>query len=67
MGSLHALVLLMIFLITAISTFVLGMKMRRRIRRALGRDVNNEIELTSLKTWINVQDEEDQQQGGKSF
>ena len=56
---------LTIILVTAISTWILGVRMRRRIRKALGRSVNNEMELTSLNTWMKVEDEEERNRGGK--
>ena len=55
---------LTIILVTAISTWILGVRMRRRIRKALGRSVNNEMELTSLNTWMKVEDEEERNRGG---
>jgi hypothetical protein len=39
----------------------------RRIRRVSGRDVENESELTSLNTWIKVEDEEERKRGGQRF
>jgi hypothetical protein len=62
---LRVLFTLVAMLITAISTWILGLRMHRRIRRALGRDVKNEMELTSLKTWMNVEDTEERNRGGK--
>ena len=56
---------LTIILVTAISTWILGVRMRRRIRKALGRSVNNEMELTSLNVWMKVEDEEERNRGGK--
>jgi hypothetical protein len=56
---------LTIILVTAISTWILGVRMRRRIRKALGRSVNNEMELTSLNVWTKVEDEEERNRGGK--
>jgi hypothetical protein len=56
---------LTIVLVTAISTWILGVRMRRRIRKALGRSVNNEMELTSLNVWTKVEDEEERHRGGK--
>src|SRR5215831_3753525 len=38
---------------TAVSTWITGLVMRRRMRRALGRRVN-ESELTSIKSWMRV-------------
>jgi hypothetical protein len=39
--------------------------MRRRTRRTLGKKVENEVELTSLNTWMKVEDEEELRRGGK--
>jgi len=39
--------------------------MRGRIRRVLGKNAENEIELTSLDTWMKVEDEEERRLGGK--
>jgi len=39
--------------------------MRRRIKRALGITPGNEMELTSLKTWMNVENAEEKNRGGK--
>jgi hypothetical protein len=41
------------------------MRMRRRIKKALGIEVENEIELTSLNTWMRVEDEEERSRRGK--
>lgn len=56
---------LVILLITSVGSWILGIRMRRRIKRALGRDVANEAELTSLNTWMRVEDEEERNRGGK--
>ncbi len=50
---------------TAISTWIARVRLRRRIKKALGRSVNNEMELTSLNTWMKVEEEEERKQGGK--
>jgi hypothetical protein len=39
--------------------------MRRRIKRTLGIKASNEMELTSLKTWMDVEDVEEKNRGGK--
>ena len=56
---------IIVALITAISAWILGIKMKRRIKRALGITVDNEVELTSLNTWMHVEDVEEQRKGGK--
>ena len=65
--GMKGLIALTVILVTSLWTWILGIRMRRRIRRALGRDVENESELTSLNTWIKVEDEEERQRGGKLF
>ncbi|MCU1298640.1 MAG: hypothetical protein JWO91_2918 [Acidobacteriaceae bacterium] len=39
--------------------------MRRRIKRVLGVDVQSESELTSINTWMKVEDAEERSKGGK--
>ena len=56
---------IIVALITAISAWILGIKMKRKIKRALGITVDNEVELTSLNTWMRVEDVEEQRKGGK--
>lgn len=41
--------------------------MRRRIKRALGRSPESEMQLTSLNTWMEVEEAEERKRGGKSF
>ena len=48
-----------------VTSWILGMRMRRRIKRSLGIEVSNETELTSLKTWMDVENTEERNQGGK--
>jgi hypothetical protein len=57
--------ILIVLLVTAMSTWIMGVRMRRRIKRALGRSVDSEADLTSLNTWMQVEDEEERQRGGK--
>jgi len=49
---------------TAISAWMIGIKMRRRRKRSLGRDVSDG-ELTSITTWMRVEDEEERNRGGR--
>ena len=56
---------LAIVAVAAISTWIIGLRMKRRIKQALGIEVQNEIELTSLNTWMRVEDEEERSRGGK--
>lgn len=61
-----AIVGLVVIPFMVISAWVLGMRMRRRIRRVLGIDVESESELTSLNTWMKVEDAEERSKGGSS-
>jgi hypothetical protein len=65
MKGVEELVALTIILVTVISAWILGIRMRRRIKRTLGKNVQNEMELTSLSTWMAVEDEEERRKGGK--
>jgi hypothetical protein len=65
MSSIETLLILAVGLGTAISAWILGVRMRRRIRRTLGTSVQNEVELTSLNTWMKVEDTEERLRGGK--
>ena len=57
--------LLVVIATTAITSWILGVRMRRRIKKALGIGVKNEMELTSLKTWMEVESVEEKNRGGK--
>ena len=56
---------LVVILVTSVWAWVLKLKMRRRIKRALGTSVDSESELTSLNTWLRVEDAEERGRGGK--
>jgi hypothetical protein len=56
-----SLVLLIVIAVTAVTSWILGVRMRRRIKKALGIDVKNEMELTSLKTWMDVESVEEKE------
>ena len=43
---------------TAISTWIIGIKMKRRIKKDLGRKAT-ESDLTSIDTWMKVEQEEE--------
>jgi hypothetical protein len=43
---------------TTISAWIVALRMRRRIRRALGRKATD-AELTSISTWMKVKEEEE--------
>ncbi len=52
-------------LVGTLTVWVLGIRMRHRIKRALGINVHTEEELTSLNTWMKVEDIEENNRGGK--
>jgi len=56
--AMRLLTLIIIIVVTSISAWVAGVRMRRRIKRALGKKVQGEVELTSLNTWMKVKDAE---------
>ena len=64
-GSIKGIVALVVIAVTAITSWILGVRMRRRIKRTLGIEVKNEMELTSLKTWMDVENAEEKNRGGK--
>ncbi len=61
----NGIVALVTIVVSNLSAWILGLRMRGRIGRALGKDVKSEMELTSLNTWMKVEDEEERQLGGK--
>ena len=65
MGSIKTLIALIVIAVTAITSWMLGVRMRRRIKKTLGIEVKNEMELTSLKTWMDVETTEEKNRGGK--
>jgi hypothetical protein len=62
--SSRVIVLAVFLVVTTVSAWITAIRMRRRIRRALGKDVT-EAELTSLSTWMNVDEAEERNRGGK--
>ena len=56
-GEIKGTAALIVILFTIVSTWVMGIRMKRRARRALGRDVTAG-ELTSINLWMNVEDVE---------
>jgi len=64
-GSVKVAAGLVVIAVTTIASWILGVRMRRRIKRALGITPGNEMELTSLKTWMNVENAEEKNRGGK--
>ena len=63
--SIKDLILLIVIAVTTITSCILGVRMRRRIKKSLGIQVTNEMELTSLKTWMDVENAEEKNRGGK--
>ena len=66
-GFIQGVIALTTIAVITVTSWILGMRMRRRIRRSLGIGVNNEMELTSLKTWMDVENVEEKNQGGKLY
>jgi len=64
-GSIKTVAALVVIVVTAITSWILGVRMRRRIKRSLGITPTNEMELTSLKTWMDVENAEERNRGGK--
>ena len=64
-GSIKTLIALIVIAVTTITSWILGVRMRRRIKRTLGIEAKNEMELTSLKTWMDVENAEEKNRGGK--
>jgi hypothetical protein len=48
----EALIAIATALVTSTAAVILGLRMRRRVNRALGKGVTSEAELTSLNTWM---------------
>jgi hypothetical protein len=64
-GHIWDIVGLAIIAAITVTSWILGMRMRRRIKKSLGIEVSNEMELTSLKTWMDVENAEEKNRGGK--
>ena len=60
-GTAHALIDVTLLLI-AIPGLIVTYRLRRRIRKAIGRNLS-EGEITSIKTWIEVEKAEERQRG----
>ena len=57
LGDVKLAVALVIIIFTTVSAWIMGVRMRRRARRALGRNISAG-ELTSINLWMNVEDAE---------
>ena len=64
-GSIKVVAGLVVIVVSTITSWILGVRMRRRIKKTLGITPTNEMELTSLKTWMNVENVEEKNRGGK--
>jgi hypothetical protein len=64
-GSIKIVAGLVVIVVSTITSWILGVRMRRRIKKTLGITPANEMELTSLKTWMNVENVEEKNRGGK--
>jgi hypothetical protein len=62
--DLRVLLLVAVIVVTTISGWIVAARLRRRARRAIGRDLTD-TELASLRTWMNVEDAEERRRGGK--
>ena len=56
-GYLRLIAIALIVMVSAVSTWIVGVRMRRRIKRDLGRKATG-TDLTSLDTWMEVDEEE---------
>ena len=59
-------VFLIISLITIVSSWIIGIRMRRRIKKDLGRRAN-ERDLASIETWMKVDEIEDKKNPGRAW
>jgi hypothetical protein len=64
-GFVKLIISTVVIIFTLITSWILGLRMRQRIWRSLGVNVDSEAELTSLKTWMNVESIEEQNHGWK--
>jgi hypothetical protein len=67
MAALSNLATLVAAIVTGVAGWILAVRMRRRIKRTLGINPESEAELTSLNTWINVEDTEERNRGSQAF
>jgi hypothetical protein len=58
------LLLLVIVITTSIAAWIVRLRMRRRIKTALGSNPTSDVELTSLRTWMRVEKEEERSSVG---
>jgi len=65
LGAIKTLITLIVIFVSAVTSWVLGVRMRRRIKQTLGVDVKSDLELTSLNTWMRVENIEERNRGGR--
>jgi hypothetical protein len=53
-----------VIIYTSVSGWIIGMRMRRKIRKDLGREATD-ADLTSIDTWMNVEEVEERNQKNK--
>jgi ribose/xylose/arabinose/galactoside ABC-type transport system permease subunit len=56
--------LITLIVVSTVAASISAIRMRRRIRRALGSNAT-EVELTSISAWMKVDQAEEQGKGGK--
>jgi hypothetical protein len=54
-----------IIAVSMLSTWFVGFRMQRHIKKVLGTKAESEIQLTSLNTWMRVRDAEEHNRGGR--
>jgi hypothetical protein len=64
--NLKLLLLFVIFLVTVISSWIIGIQMRGKIKRDLGRRANKR-DLTSIETWMKVDEVEEKKNPGREW
>jgi len=64
--SIRLLVLVTTLIVTTVSSWVMAFRMRRRIRKSLGRKTSD-LELTSINTWMEVDEAEQRNRERKSI
>ncbi len=55
---------MVVIVVTTVTAWIAAFRMRRRIKRALGSRAT-EVELTSISTWMKVEQAEERNRGGK--
>ena len=66
-GFVKSVIAVITVVVITVTSWILGAQMRRRIKRTLGIEVKNEMELTSLRTWMDVENPEEKNRGGKVY